>query len=733
METTIKVMNASLMKDYGNSVSNFASSVETAAADTSRSFMTRVEGNYADAINAFFTKLNTLQTQVFEVAPSVLKAYGTSISDFTHAIQEEGFSNVAYTSDAIKEMASELRGKQVDEANAVKAEVKAILEEIVEELGKGNSHIKGFSGAANIYMDTAAKDRETTHNNIVTAHDLMSKKVTSATENLKTLKDIVDNAKVIVSITPQEIISSIKHGGLTAETMYYLDAVQTDEDVKAIKYLMSEGSYKDLLNDGSGRNPEGLEYEEKQKIFKALGRLKGKKMSVGTMEVIVSRFEKEVINSENGVYGGRLPHIEAFFLGMAEQKHSDIQEYTSRLSIASGMIAKGLRGKASAYVLDFSAGSGLTAQEYLNTLASGQGEIMQIDNRLQRLAKINNLFKFVYSSKVGSTEYSATYVGSGYEKESVRAISNTYLANLRLNALGEIELSTYWDRRKTGDYNLQELYTYDSEKTKLLQAEIDDFEEKKNRIIIEDGYNIAKSALSLYSPQAGALLSVIEGGIKLTSSDLEGGLKNSLKVGEGVSEIDEGKGYAKANRTIKLGQSIVDAYFKAEEYDKKILQLQKEQSYLFHDTGGRATNEKLVGGGNPKVINAAFDSTYDLSSHLQQVDFEMNGMRGAIAREAYDGTAASVETAIKKVNQFETEMSETKLVSGQMKELLAGSGGNVTLTDVGVNNVQDVLSNLAKGAKKDSILSTSANDFTKTNAVSFNKYTDGRQNYKMVE
>ena len=457
------------------------------------------------------------------------------------------------------------------------------------------------------------------------------------------------------------------------------------------------------------------------------------RITLEDLEAIVSRFEKEVINSENGVYGGRLPHIEVFFLGMAEQKHSDIQEYTSRLSIASGMIAKGLRGKASAYVLDFSAGSGLTAQEYLNTLASGQGEIMQIDNRLQRLAKINNLFKFVYSSKVGSTEYSATYIGSGYEKESVRAISNTYLANLRLNALGEIELSTYWDRRKTGDYNLQELYTYDGEKTKLLQAEIDDFEEKKNRIIMEDGYNIAKSALSLYSPQEGALLSVIEGGIKLTPSDLEGGLKNSLKVGEGVSEIDEGKIYAKANRTIKLGQSIVDAYFKAEEYDKKILQLQKEQSYLFHDTGGRATYEKLVGGGNPKVINAAFDSTYDLSSHLQQVDFERNGMRGAIAREAYDGTAASVETAKNNVDSFTKEINDTKIVSGQTKELLAGSGGHVTLTDVGVNNVQDALSNLTKIKDPYSILKNSANDFTKTNAVSFNKYTDGRQDYKMVE
>ena len=100
-----------------------------------------------------------------------------------------------------------------------------------------------------------------------------------------------------------------------------------------------------------------------------------------------------------------------------------------------------------------------------------------------------------------------------------------------------------------------------------------------------------------------------------------------MKVAEGMSEIEEDGIYEKSNRTVKLGQSIVDAYFKADEYDTKIAQLKDEQSYLFHDTGSRATYEKLVGGGKPKVINAAFDSTYDLSSHLQQVDFERNGMR----------------------------------------------------------------------------------------------------------
>ena len=92
-----------------------------------------------------------------------------------------------------------------------------------------------------------------------------------------------------------------------------------------------------------------------------------------------------------------------------------------------------------------------------------------------------------------------------------------------------------------------------------------------------------------------------------------------------------------------------------------------------------------------------------------------------------------METAKDNVRQFDTEMSETKVVSGQTKELLAGSGGNVTFTDVGVNNVQDALSNLTKAGKSKGILKDIANDFTKTYAVSFNKYTDGRQDYRLVE
>lgn len=729
--TTIKVIDASIMNDYGSSVSDFATSIESAAADTSRSFTTRVEGNYADAINAFFTKLNTLQTQVFEVAPSVLKTYGTAISSFVEAIHGEGFTKIAYTSEVINTMTSELKGKQLEEISAVKAGIKTILEEIVAELGKGESNIKGFSGAAKIYMEDDAKNREETHKAIVNAHDSMTKEVGPAVDNVATMKEIVDNAKVMVSISPQEIISSIKHGALTKDTMYYLDAVHTDEDVKAIKLLMSEGSYKDLFNDDGSIRDSELEqarHSEKQEIFNALGRLKGKNMSLGTMEVIVKKFETEFTDAENGLYNGNLPYIESFFSGLSEQEPTDVQEYTSRLSIAAGEIAKGLRGKAEKYIIDFSSGSGKTAEDYLNELSSGQSEIIQIDNRMERLAKMNNLFKFVYDNNIGSKEHKTTFTGSGNQQETFSATSKLYLSNLRINNVGEIELNMLLDGYKVGKYNLQERDFFDDQETKDIQVKIDGFEKKKQTIMLDEGYKIAKSALTLYSPQTGVLLSIIEEGINFDKSDVKGTLKSSMKVAEGVSKLESDDSYKKANRSIKLGQSIVDAYFKADEYDKEIKELQDKQSYLFYDTGGRTTN-KIVDG--KKIAQkSAFDSTFDLSSHLQRVDFEKNGMRGSVVRQAYDGTAMSIENANNNVQQFDNEIKNNEIVSGNTKKILSGSSRELTLSDVGVNKVKDGIHDLSKTGKTDSITRKVAHDFTKKNAVSFNEYVDGVRSFQ---
>ena len=62
---TVKVKSISGLENYASSIHNFAGKFETAANDTVRQFNTSLEGEKAEAINAFFKKLNDIQNTVF--------------------------------------------------------------------------------------------------------------------------------------------------------------------------------------------------------------------------------------------------------------------------------------------------------------------------------------------------------------------------------------------------------------------------------------------------------------------------------------------------------------------------------------------------------------------------------------------------------------------------------------------------------------------------------------------
>ena len=94
---TIKVKNISGLENYGTSIHGFAGKFELAANDTVREFNTNLEGEKADAINAFFKKLNDIQTAVFSEAPEAIMSFGKHIFTFTEEIKGIGFSDIAYT------------------------------------------------------------------------------------------------------------------------------------------------------------------------------------------------------------------------------------------------------------------------------------------------------------------------------------------------------------------------------------------------------------------------------------------------------------------------------------------------------------------------------------------------------------------------------------------------------------------------------------------------------------
>ena len=77
---TVKVKNISGLENYATSIQGFAGKFELAANDTVREFNTSLEGEKAEAINAFFKKLNDIQNTVFSEAPGFIRTFGQHIS-----------------------------------------------------------------------------------------------------------------------------------------------------------------------------------------------------------------------------------------------------------------------------------------------------------------------------------------------------------------------------------------------------------------------------------------------------------------------------------------------------------------------------------------------------------------------------------------------------------------------------------------------------------------------------
>ena len=88
---SIQVKNIAGLNSYGTSIHTFGGRFDEAASDTVREFNTSLEGEKAEAINAFFEKLNKIQTTVFKDAPKDIMTYGQQVFTFYGRIERFGF------------------------------------------------------------------------------------------------------------------------------------------------------------------------------------------------------------------------------------------------------------------------------------------------------------------------------------------------------------------------------------------------------------------------------------------------------------------------------------------------------------------------------------------------------------------------------------------------------------------------------------------------------------------
>ena len=650
---SIQVKNISGLDSYGTSIHTFGGRFEEAASDTVREFNTNLEGEKAEAINAFFEKLNTIQKTVFEEAPKDIMTYGQKIFTFTGELKGLGFSSLAFTDDdAMTSLTSSLEGRQRDEIKDVKDKLTKALQHAVDVMGEGDATIPNFDTTVENMILEEVQARKDTHQGIKTAHENLESDLSNSAERFEALTAMTLNAKAVASIPVLNILDAIKSGDLSKDNMNYLDAAYTSDDVEIIKVLISESRYK-----------------TKQDFFEKLARAKVDDASLPTTMLVANRLEKAAEKDEVDGLG-------AFFEVLSNRDVKEVQVYTAKLSSSIDTIVDGLNAKGQSLrkpmPKDYNSEE---YQEWLKGEEEAKERLKSLKESSVRYGRLNNILTYMNTEKFGKTTITAKGVSLGNgeigdftatTKRNIKAGSFTSLKTDgeytftvqdlgidRKNGSETISVSSYKERDQLGKLNKME-----------------ELRNQKDRLWLESAYNTTKNIVSM-NPAAGFFWNMVEAAAttKEEKNLLDDVAKNGTKA---LSETD----FKKYKDLKKASSHVAGGFFehfeKAQKIQSELEKIDKDLLAQEMDTGATAIKE-----GNNSYKHISGQSRYDFEANLRMADLQQNGLRGYYFRKILEKEGNNVEIAVGKLETLETQLEAIE-PSGdytkEVKSLFSGDG-----------------------------------------------------------
>lgn len=649
---SIQVKNIAGLDSYGTSIHTFGGRFDEAASDTVREFNTSLEGEKAEAINAFFEKLNTIQTTVFKDAPKDIMTYGQQVFTFTGELKGLGFSTLAYTDDeSITTLTNSLEGQQRDEINRVKSKVIQTLQQAVDVLGEGDATISNFDTTVESLILEEVKLRKETHEGIKTAHETLEKAVTNSGERFEALTTMTQNAKAITSIPALNILDAIQRGDLRQDNVNYLDAAYTSDDVEIIKVLISESRYK-----------------TKQDFFEKLARAKVDKASIPTTMLVASRLEKAADK-------GEVDGLGAFFEVLSTRDVKEVQVYTAKLSSSIDTIVDGINAKGQSLRKPMPKNyNSEEYQEWLNNEEGVKERLKALKESSVRYGRLNNILTYMNTEKIGKD----TITVKGVAQENGK--TGDYTATITRN----IKAGSFASSKTDGEYTFtiqylgidrkdgSETISVSSYKEKDQLGKLDKMEKlraQKDRLWMESAYNTTKNIVSM-NPVAGFFWDMVEAAAttKEDKNLLDDVAKNGTKA---LSETDFKKYKALKNASSHVVGGVIEHFEKAQKIQEELEKIDKDLLSQEVDVGGTAIKE----GNRYKHISG--QTRYDFEANLRMADLQQNGLRGYYFRRILNKKEGDVASALIDLKNVEEQLKAIE-ASGdyteEVKSLFSGDG-----------------------------------------------------------
>lgn len=238
----VKINSISELESYGKNIKDFSDKYEVETNALYRNFTDKA-GNDSKgaAVNAYFKKLNTIQSQIFSQLPSAIKKYGEVVTTYVSEIRAAEFVDKCYSSDTgANDLSSLLKGAQTNDIFNLSKDLDGAFKQAADAMGNSPYNTEGALNTATTDLENAATERTEKDKAVQEAYDKFINNIKDATDVIKNFQAILNNAIYFSDIPSSAIFQAIANGHLTAIQMYYLNVPKTKEDAQALKAIISD-------------------------------------------------------------------------------------------------------------------------------------------------------------------------------------------------------------------------------------------------------------------------------------------------------------------------------------------------------------------------------------------------------------------------------------------------------------------------------------------------------------
>ena len=248
----ITVIDLPGLANYSKSIKDFANTYSEKTNYIYRQFNEKA-GNGSDtgkAVDAYLTKLNSLQNQVFTKFPQSVEKYADIISTYETGLTGLGFQRKCWSSSTgAQAVSNKLTGEQYSRIETKVNGLQNLYNQAASLLGTEAENVSSILEVAETDLTTFGTNRSNMANWVEELYTIFKTSLESSVAEIENFKSVLNNVKYVVSIPASTIVQAIRTGTLAANEMWYLDMISNQDEADAIEAILSDDPGKVMDTD----------------------------------------------------------------------------------------------------------------------------------------------------------------------------------------------------------------------------------------------------------------------------------------------------------------------------------------------------------------------------------------------------------------------------------------------------------------------------------------------------